>query len=250
MAPNIEIPGFATTTLAADWVTIVLSGAMVPVVAPSDAVPTASTPLPDAEPTIARERSGASLQGLEALLKQQKQGHPPVHLWNPPYCGEVLFRIGGDGTWYYLGSPIGRKPLVKLFASVLRKDEDGRTYLVTPVEKVGVEVDDAHFMAVEMSLAGKGREQQLRFRTQVDDWIACDAEHPLRFGRDPRSDGLKPYLSVRGRLEALLTRTLYYDLVEVAAIAPVGGIEQFGVWSGGVFFAMAPAAGIESLARE
>jgi hypothetical protein len=185
------------------------------------------------------------LGGLEALLKQQaSQGHPPVHLWNPPYCGEIGLRIAGDGTWFYQGSPIGRKPLVKLFSSVLRKDPDGRFYLVTPVEKIGIEVDDAPFIAVEMRVEGQGRDQRLSFRTHVDDWVSCDADHPMRFGRDPRSDGLKPYVMVRAGLEALLTRTLYYDLVEIATTEPIDGVKQFGVWSGGVFFVMAPAEAI------
>lgn len=190
-----------------------------------------------------------SLQGLEAVLKQQAgKGLPPVHLWNPPYCGDIGMRIAGDGTWFYQGSPIGRKPLVKLFSSVLRKDEDGRHYLVTPAEKVLVTVDDAPFMAVEMQVSGAGAGQTLTLRTHVDDIVECGREHPLRFGRDPRSDGLKPYLLVRGRLEALLTRTLYYDLVEIATIEAIAGLAQFGVWSGGVFFAMAPASAIEGLA--
>lgn len=201
------------------------------------------------EPSTSGAGPARGLQGLETLLKEQRgTGHPPVHLWNPPYCGDIGMRIAGDGTWFYQGSPIGRKPLVKLFSSVLRKDEDGLTYLVTPAEKVLVTVDDAPFMAVEMEVAGAGREQVLTLRTHVDDIVECGSAHPLRFGRDPRSGGLKPYVLVRGRLEALLTRTLYYDLVEVARIEPIAGVDQFGVWSGGVFFAMAPASAIDGLA--
>lgn len=192
--------------------------------------------------------AAAGLSGLEALLKEQsKQGHPPVHLWNPPYCGEIGLRIAGDGTWFYQGSPIGRKPLVKLFSSVLRKDADGRHYLVTPVERIGIDVDDAPFMAVEMTVGGEGRRQALTFRTHVDDIVACGPEHPLRFGIDKRSGGLKPYLLVRGGLEALLTRALYYDLVEIAAVEPGEGGGQFGVWSGDSFFPMARAASIDGL---
>jgi uncharacterized protein len=182
-----------------------------------------------------------SLQGIETSLRAQK-GPPPVHLWNPPYCGDIGMRIAGDGTWFYAGSPIGRKPLVKLFASVLRKDEDGRTYLVTPVEKVLVTVDDAPFLAVEMTVDGAGRKQELRLRTNVDDWVIAGPEHPIRFGRDPRTGGPKPYVTVRGRLEALFTRALYYDLV---AMAGVDG-DDFGIWSGGRFFAMAPAAALHA----
>ena len=188
------------------------------------------------------------LSGLETLLKQQQAtgGHPPVERWNPPYCGDIGMRIAGDGTWFYQGSPIGRKPLVKLFASVLRKDEDGRTYLVTPVEKVDVAIDDAHFLAVELSNEGQGRDQVLAVRTNVDDIVVIDSAHPLRFGVDPRSGGLKPYLLMRGRLEALFIRARYYDLVELSAVED----SQLGVWSSGVFFPMAAAAGLEGLAQK
>ena len=185
----------------------------------------------------------ATLHGLEATLRQTK-GPAPVDLWNPPYCGDIGMRIAGDGTWFYAGSPIGRKPLVKLFASVLRKDEDGRTYLVTPAEKVLVTVEDAPFMAVEMTVEGAGAGQRLHLRTNTDDWVACGPDHPLRFGRDPRTGGPKPYLLVRGRLEALFTRALYYDLVALAGIETRDGLEEFGVWSGAAFFAMAPAKGL------
>ena len=178
----------------------------------------------------------SKLGDLEATVKASGQ-HPPVHLWNPPYCGDIGMRIAGDGTWFYAGSPIGRKPLVTLFASVLRKDADGRTYLVTPVEKVLVTVEDAPFMAVEMDVAGAGRDQVLSLRTNTEDWVSAGAQHPIRFGADPRTGGPKPYVLVRGRLEALFTRALYYDLVGLAQVER----EQFGVWSGGEFFAMAPA---------
>ena len=110
------------------------------------------------------------------ILKQTTRpikGPPPVHLWKPPYCGDIGIRIAGDGTWFYAGSPIGRKPLVALFASVLRKDEDGLTYLVTPVEKVLVTVDDAPFMAVEMTVSGSGHGRELTLRTNVDDWVTA-----------------------------------------------------------------------------
>ena len=187
----------------------------------------------------AKSGSQSGLQGLESALREAN-GPPPVHLWNPPYCGDIGLRIACDGTWFYAGSPIGRKPLVALFASVLRKDEDGRTYLVTPVEKVLVTVDDAPFLAVEMIQAGEGRARELQLRTNVDDWVTAGRAHPLRFGRDPRTGGPKPYVRVRGRLEALFTRTLYYDLVAMAQVCD----GQFGVWSGGSFFAMAPASAL------
>lgn len=181
----------------------------------------------------------AGLTGLEALLKEQSgQGLPPVERWNPPYCGDIGMAIRRDGTWFYQGSPIGRKPLVRLFSTVLRKDADGRTYLVTPVEKVDVKVEDAPFLAVEMEVSGAGCGQQLMFRTNVDDVVRCGPANPLRFEVEAGSDGLKPYLLVRGRLEALVTRAVYYDLVELAVTEG----DQFGVWSGGQFFVMDAAS--------
>ncbi len=150
-------------------------------------------------------------------------------------------KIRADGVWLYQGSPIGRMPLVRLFASVLRKDADGRHYLVTPAEKIDVDVADAPFLAVEMQVEGSGRQQSLTFRTNVDDIVTAGPEHPLRFAVEPGSGGLKPYLLVRGRLEALVTRALYYDLVELAVEEEREGRRQLGLWSAGRFFAM-PAA--------
>lgn len=179
----------------------------------------------------------SQLGSLEALLKAAGAGKkPPVERWNPPYCGDIGLRIARDGTWIYQGSPIGRMPMVKLFASVLRRDADGRHYLVTPAEKVDVVVEDAPFLAVEMEVKGQGRDQALLFRTNVDDVVACGPEHPLRFAVEPRSGGLKPYLLVRGRLEALVTRAVYYDLIDLVG-TPDGTGSGSGVWSAGVFFA-------------
>jgi len=187
---------------------------------------------------MASQQSAHRIAGLEALLKEQAGVRlPPVERWNPPYCGDIGLAIRADGTWLYQGSPIGRKPLVKLFARVLRRDEDGRHYLVTPVEKVDVVVADAPFLAVEMEVAGRGREQLLTFRTNVDDVVRCDRDHPLEFIPEPHSGGLKPYLLVRGRLEALVTRALYYDLVELAHETD----NRLGLWSGGAFFPLVRA---------
>ena len=173
------------------------------------------------------------LAGLEALLKEQAADRlPPVERWNPPYCGDIGMAIRRDGTWLYQRSPIGRKPLVRLFSRVLRKDEDGKHYLVTPVEKVDVAVEDAPFLAVEMEVAGEGAAQTLTFRTNVDDAVRAGPLHPLRFVEEAVSGGLKPYLLVRGRLEALVTRATYYDLVELA----VEHEGRAGIWSDGVFF--------------
>jgi len=179
------------------------------------------------------------ISGLEALIKAQAgKGVPPVEKWEPPYCGDIGLAIAADGVWFYGGSPIGRMGLVKLFASVLRKDADGRHYLVTPAEKVDVAVADAPFLAVEMEVKAEGRAQELIFRTNVDDIIVASARHPLRFAVEAAAGGLKPYLLVRGRLEALVTRALYYDLVELALDTAAAGARDPGLWSSGTFFAL------------
>lgn len=179
----------------------------------------------------------AGLGRLQDLAAGAAERRPaPVESWNPPYCGDIGLKILRDGTWLYQDSPIGRPALVKLFAGVLRKDGDGKTYLVTPAEKVDVEVEDAPFLAVEMEVQGGGSEQRLIFRTNVDDVVACGAEHPLRFAEQQLGGGLKPYVHVRGRLEALLTRALLHDLVALAVEEVGEGKRAVGIWSGGVFF--------------
>ena len=177
------------------------------------------------------------INGLEEILKAAgASGAAPVERWNPPYCGDIGLAILTDGTWTYRGSPIQRPALVKLFARVLRKDADGRTYLVTPAEKVDVTVADAPFLAVEMEVRGAGAEQSLYLRTNLDDVVRAGPDHPLRFAEQAGSGGLKPYVLVRGRLEALLTRALYYDLVDLAEERADGAT---GVWSNGIFFPLA-----------
>jgi uncharacterized protein len=172
--------------------------------------------------------------GLEALIRAQAaKGPAPVEQWNPPYCGDIGLRIRSDGVWLYRDSPITRPALAKLFAGVLRKDADGRHYLVTPAERIDVAVDDAPFLAVEMEVRSAGACQSLIFRTNVDDIVTAGPAHPLCFAVDLHSGGLKPYLLVRARLEALLTRALAYDLVEIAVAEERRGL---GVWSGGAFF--------------
>jgi uncharacterized protein len=187
------------------------------------------------------------IEGLEALLKAGAVGGlAPVDSWSPPYCGDIGMAIRSDGTWLYQGSPIGRIALVKLFARVLRRDEDGRHYLVTPAEKVDVAVADAPFLAVEMQVDGIGEAQNVTFRTNIDDVVRCGPANPLWFVEEAGSGGLKPYIRVRGRLDALVTRALYYDLVELAVAdathAPTGGDDRLGVWSGGTWWEIAPAA--------
>lgn len=184
------------------------------------------------------------LRGLNEAKRDTGSGLPPVESWNPPFCGDIDMRIAADGTWYYMNSPIGRKPLVRLFSTVLRRDADGRYYLVTPVEKCGIRVDDAPFLAVGMDVEGEGRGQTIRLRTNVDDEVAVDGEHPLRFETEAGTDGLKPYVRVRGRLEALVNRPIFYDLVEAGTVERVDGEDWYGVWSGGRFWRMSRAAEI------
>ncbi len=200
--------------------------------------------MPDEKPQVALRNgnSDARLAGLEGLLQAASEGGSaaarPVEKWNPPYCGDIGMAIRRDGTWMYRGSPIGRIALVKLFASILRKDDDGRTYLVTPAEKVDVDVEDAPFLAVEMAIAGEGREQRLTFRTNLDDVVTVDAEHPLRFEASGPDGGLKPYVRVRGRLEALATRAVYAELVELAVGGDGDAGGGAGVWGGGIWWGM------------
>jgi hypothetical protein len=201
--------------------------------------------------TNANENRPGGLDSIAGAVRTAaKKGPPPVHLWNPPYCGEIDMRIAADGTWFYQKTPIGRMPLVKLFASVLKREDD-RYYLVTPVEKVGITVDDAPFLAVEMQsedASGGSNERTLRFRTNVDDWVDCGPEHPLRFDPEPGTGGLKPYLHVRRDLWAKVTRALFYDLVALGEERAVEGRTIFGVASQGAFFAMAPADSLEAFA--
>ncbi|MEM7271302.1 MAG: DUF1285 domain-containing protein [Pseudomonadota bacterium] len=178
------------------------------------------------------------------LSKAVKKGPPPVHLWNPPFCGDLDIRIARNGLWYYLGTPIGRMPLVKLFASVLRKDDD-KYFLVTPVEKIGITVDDAPFVAVDFEPEGESDAQVLTFVTNVDDEAVAGPDHPIRVERDPETGEPSPYILIRRNLEALIDRKSYYRLVEVGAVEPVDGVEMFGVWSSGQFFPFIPAAELE-----
>jgi hypothetical protein len=185
---------------------------------------------------------GSALARLtEALGSDAKRkGPPPVERWNPAYCGELDMRIAADGTWHYMGSPINRPALVKLFSTVLRKDPE-RYVLVTPVERVGIVVEDAPFLAVEMAVEGDGPGRQIAFRTNVDDLVQVGPDHPLRFEQDANG-GIKPYVKVRGELWALVTRSLALDLVAMGEEQTVGGAATFGVAAGGVFFPIALAS--------
>ncbi|SDS46294.1 DUF1285 domain-containing protein [Pseudomonas oryzae] len=181
------------------------------------------------------DKAGDLLQQIPA----SKGGLPPVHLWNPPFCGDIDMRIARDGSWHYLGTPIGRPAMVRLFSTILRRDGDDY-FLVTPVEKVGIRVDDAPFVAVEMEVEGAGEGQALRFRTNVDDELVAGAEHPLRVVLDAQSGEPSPYVHVRANLEALIHRNVFYQLVELAVPREIDGQVWLGVWSGGEYFPIAP----------
>lgn len=204
-----------------------------------------------ADDTIQTATDAAGLAALIARAADQKAGGkpglPPVERWNPPFCGDLDMEIRADGTWFYMGTPIGRQPLVRLFSTVLRKDEDGRTYLVTPVEKVGIRVQDAPFLAVEMSVSDKDGRRVLIFRTNVGDVVEAGAEHPLRFEMADGNSELKPYMLVRGRLEALVSRAVMYDLVELGETIDMDGVAMFAIRSGGEVFPVMPAAELDRL---
>lgn len=194
-----------------------------------------------------RRQKLTGMDGIAAAVRHEgRRGPPPVHLWNPPFCGDLDMRIAADGSWFYLKTPIGRPALVKLFASVLKREGE-KYFLVTPVEKVGITVDDAPFMAVEMKIEWDARGQTLYFRTNVDDWVAAGSGHALRFEHDGATGGLKPYIHVRRELWAKVTRALFYDLVERGEERDVNGERMFGVASGGEFFEIAPADRLKEL---
>ncbi len=196
-------------------------------------------------------KQGQPTTGIDAIASSAKReggkGPPPVHLWNPPFCGDIDMRIATDGTWFYMKTPIGRPALVKLFASVLKR-EANKYFLVTPVEKVGIVVEDAPFLAVEMQTRDQTGDRVLRFRTNVDDWVECGSGHALRFDPEPGTGGLKPYLHVRHDLWARLTRPLFYDLVALGEERDVEGRRMFGVASNNLFFPMAPAETLREFA--
>jgi len=170
------------------------------------------------------------------LAADAARKRPPVARWNPDFEGEIDIRIRADGTWTYLGSPIRRPEMVKLFASILRRDDDGRTCLVTPVEKLAIQVDVAPFVAVEMFVEGEGRSREISFRTQVDDYVRLDSDHPLRVETRPPRDEPRPFVLVRDRLEALIARSVFYDLVDLAEERPGPADTELGVWSAGTYF--------------
>ncbi len=192
------------------------------------------------DPPFTLSADAGALDRLSAAVRRAGAKRPPVERWNPPFCGDIDMRIAADGAWFYNGTPIGRPALVRLFASILRRDPE-RFVLVTPVERVGIAVEDAPFLAVEMAVAGDGLGRTIAFRTNVDDLVHVDAAHPLRFDKD-EGGGIKPYVLVRGGLWALVTRALTFDLVELGEDRAVDGAMMFGVGVGEMFFPIAPAA--------
>ncbi len=183
-----------------------------------------------------------SAENLAAAAKAAgKKGPPPVHLWNPPFCGDIDMEIRRDGTWFYLGTPMGRMGLVKLFSSIIRKDGDDY-FLVTPVEKVGIRVVDAPFVATDFSVAGVGRDQVLTFTTHVDDEAVAGPDHPIRVVRDRDTGEPSPYVHIRANLEALIDRKSFYRLIDLCVHEDHDGARWFGLWSSGRFFPVIPSA--------
>ena len=177
--------------------------------------------------------STLSLGQIARLVEEKRL--PPVDKWNPAHCGDSEMRIARDGTWFHQGSPIGRVEMVRLFSTILRREPDGGYVLVTPVEKLDIMVEDAPFVAVEMKAEGEGRDSRLAFRLNTGDLVTAGPDHPIRFESHP--EGPRPYLHVRGGLEALIARSLYYDLANRAL---AGDEEPPVIWSNGAAFPFAP----------
>ncbi|MCA0044503.1 DUF1285 domain-containing protein [Celeribacter litoreus] len=181
-----------------------------------------------------------SAESIAAAVKAAKgRGLPPVDKWNPPFCGDLDMRIARDGTWFYLGTPIGRAPLVRLFSTVLKREGD-KYFLVTPVEKVGITVDDAPFLAVDFEVEDDGADQKLTFFTSVGDQVTADSDHPIRVTEQNGEPA--PYVEVRAGLEALIDRKSFFRLVDLGVTEKIDGEDQFGVWSSGTFFEIAKAS--------
>jgi hypothetical protein len=183
--------------------------------------------MPESNP--APDFAAASLQEIARYAAENRL--PPVERWNPPHCGDSHMRIARDGTWFHEGSPIGRRAMVRLFSTILRREQDGSYVLVTPAERLSISVEDAPFLAVELKSEGAGRDRRLAFRLNTDDVVVADREHPLEICQ--RDDGPHPYLEVRGGLKALINRPVYYALIDLALEEDN---EPVGLWSNGAFF--------------
>ena len=188
-------------------------------------------------------RTAPEQNAMQSLLKVAESAtYPPVDRWNPDYCGEMDMVIRRDGSWWHEGVRIGREKLIRLFSRILRKDEDGFTYLVTPVEKIRITVQAAPFLAVRLDATGSGEDQRIAFLTNMDDAVVAGPDHPLRVAFGPGGEP-DPYVHIRGRLEALITRAAFYDLAELAVEGEgPDGRSAMGVWSQGVFFPLEPVA--------
>ena len=191
--------------------------------------------------------NSASLADMISRARPIGKGLPPVDKWEPPFCGDINMEIKRDGNWFYLGTPIGRTAMVELFSSVLRKDADGKTYLVTPVEKLGIGVEDAHFVGVELDVAGEGGQQALTLRTNVGDVVEIGPQHFIRFEIEPKHGGVKPYIHVRGRLEALASRPVMHQLMALGEEIEIKGQKMFALQSRGTVFPVMPAAQLADL---
>ena len=191
--------------------------------------------MPSPEPPA--DLSSLSLSQIAQMAAEKKL--PPVDKWNPSHCGDSAMRIARDGTWFHEGSPIGRPAMVRLFSTILRREPDGGFVLVTPVEKLAIVVEDAPFVAVELKTEGEGRERRLAFRLNTGDLVLAGADRPLRLRESADGDGPHPYLEVRSGLDALVTRSVYYELAELALAE---GAKPLGLWSDGAFFPLGAAS--------
>ena len=190
-------------------------------------------------PIAMTDKSAPDPFAMVATIKSR--GPAPVHLWDPPYCGEIDMEIRRDGSWYHQGRPIRRPAMVNLFASILKREEDGRIYLVTPVEKVGIRVEDCPFVVVDMDVEGEGEGQVITFETNTGERFALDAQHRLSITPNPETQEPHPVVPVRSGLDALISRAVFYRLVDLAAEHEVTGATHLGVWSAGTFFPFADA---------
>ena len=197
------------------------------------------------ENTLNGGKSQFSLQDLMKALADTEDGQRPVEKWNPEYCGEMDMVIKADGSWWHEGSQITRRGLIDLFASILRKDEDGETYLVTPVEKIKIAVQRAPFVAIRADIEGEGEAQRIFFTTNLDEVVEAGPENPIRVETDPETLEPAPFVTVRGRLEASLKRSVFYELVEHAVERDTAEGKQLGIWANAVFFPLGPAGAHE-----
>jgi len=190
-----------------------------------------------------------AVKGLKEAEMASRSGLPPVDKWQPQHKHRIDMRIARDGSWHYQGDRISRAKLVKLFASILKREEDGSYHLVTPVEQAEITVEDVPFVCVAMQQAGEGVSQTLAYTTSVGDVVVAGLDHAIRFDIDPETDEPTPYVHIRGQgkcaLEARINRAVYYDLVDLGSVHTVGGEDWYGVWSGNVFFKMQRASELE-----